>query len=100
MARKRRYHPEFVADLKPAIDYYDGISASVGNRFRDSIRQRIEDVTDRPESFAPIANQVRAALLPGFPFVLLFEVHSQFVGILRIVHAASDTVGWFDRKFE
>jgi len=100
MAKIRRFHPGFAADLKPATEYYDAISVFVGGRFRDSVRQRIADLTDRPESFAPIHEKIRSILLTDFPYVILFEIHDQFVGILRIVHAASDPQGWFGRKFE
>ncbi len=54
MARTRRYHPLVGEDLAAAVRYYDEISVDLGNRFRASVRERIEIVTHRPDSFGPV----------------------------------------------
>ncbi len=99
MAKKRRYHPLVANDLSSATEYYDGISGELGNRFRDSVRNRLRAVSARPESFAIIHDQMRAALVDRFPYVLIFEDQADSVAILGIFHAASDQQGWFTRSY-
>lgn len=99
MARTRRYHPRVADDLAGTVKHYDGVSVELGNRFRDSVRQRFGSITDFPESYACIHQKIRAAMLSRFPYVVLFELREEVVAILGIFHAASDQTGWFERTF-
>ncbi len=44
----RRYHPQFVADLRIATSYYDDISINLGNRLRATIQKHLELISDSP----------------------------------------------------
>jgi plasmid stabilization system protein ParE len=98
MAKIRRFHPLAAADISKAIAYYDDVSIDLGNRFRDSIRQRFESITEFPESYGKIRDPLRAAMISRFPYVILFEQVDEAVVILGVFHAASDCEGWFERK--
>ena len=98
MAKLRRYHPLVADDLAAATAHYDEISVDLGNRFRASLRDRIDTITERPDSFGRIHDQYRIALLEQFPYVILFEHDNETVAILGIFHAASDPSGWFGRR--
>ena len=98
MARTRRYHPQFADDLAAAVAYYDNISDELGNRFRAAVRSRIETITERPDSFGRIHQELRATLIDRFPYVLLFEHEKNAVSIVGIFHAASDRQRWFERS--
>ncbi len=98
MARMRRYHPLVADDLATAVSYYDDISVDLGNRFRASVRDLIATITDRPDSYGRIHEQLRVALVNRFPYVILFEHEIESVAILGIFHAASDRKGWFERS--
>ena len=98
MARTRRYHPFIADDLAAAVAYYDDISVDLGNRFRTSVRNRIETITERPDSFGRIHEHLRAAMLDRFPYVVLFEYANDTVVILGMFHAASDRERWFERS--
>jgi hypothetical protein len=98
MARTRHYHPLVADDLAAAVAHYDGISVDLGNRFRVSVRNRIDTVSERPESFGRIHEQLRAAMVDRFPYVILFEYEKDTVSILGIFHAASDRGPWFERS--
>ncbi len=47
----RRYHPQFVADLRIAASYYDDISINLGNRLRATIQKHLELISDSPVGF-------------------------------------------------
>jgi hypothetical protein len=57
----------------------------------------IANITDRPDSYGRIHEELRAAMVHRFPYVILFEHHPEFVVILGLFHAASDRAGWFER---
>ncbi|MCA9173812.1 MAG: type II toxin-antitoxin system RelE/ParE family toxin [Planctomycetales bacterium] len=98
MASQLRVHPQTVEDLSSSTAYFDEISDRVGKRFRDAIRDRLHAIAERPESFARVHDQQRAALVNGFPYVILFEYSDSFVTVLGVFHAASDQSGWFTRS--
>ena len=98
MANVRRYHPLVADDLSAAASYYDEISPDLGNRFRASVRARLCDVADRPESFGRLQGEMRVAILDRFPYVMIFENRNTHISILGVFHAASDQNGWFDRS--
>ena len=100
MGRQRRSHPLFVDDLSSATAYYDKISVKLGNRFRDVIRQRMAAITDKPELFGRIHDEIRASMVDRFPYVILYEIQGNAVVMLGIHHAASDQGGWFERSSE
>jgi plasmid stabilization system protein ParE len=97
MGRSRTYHPAVADDLKSATRYYDAISTDLGNRFRDVIRSRLQDVRNRPESFGVVRDEFRAAGVRRFPYVILFTVDDERVLVVGIFHAHSDQQGWFAR---
>lgn len=97
MARKRRYHPDVAGDLKSAVSYYDDINVDLGNRLRASVRDLFTAITNRPDSYGKIHDELRVALLKRFPYVILFEHHADHVAILGIFHAASDPKDWLKR---
>jgi plasmid stabilization system protein ParE len=98
MAEIRRYHPLVADDLAEAVGYYDDISVDLGNRFRASLRSRLETITERPDSFGRIHQEMRAAMLDRFPYVVLFEHMRGAILILGLFHAASDRERWFERE--
>ena len=98
MASQLRFHPDTSADLVSFTAYYDEISQQVGGRFRDAIRDQFKAIVERPESFACIHNQQQAALMHGFPYVVVFEKSDDFIIVLGVFHAASDQSGWFTRS--
>ena len=98
MASQLRFHPDTSADLSSSAAYYDEISQQVGGRFRDAIKDQFKAIVERPESFACIHNEQRAAVVHGFPYVIVFEKSDDFVIVLGVFHAASDQSGWFTRS--
>jgi plasmid stabilization system protein ParE len=99
MGKEPRYHPLVAEDLASAVKQYDNISVDLGNRFRASVRSRVRFITDHPESYARIHEQLRVAMVERFPYVVVYEQEEGAVAILGVFHAASDRESWFQRVF-
>ena len=95
-----RFHPLVVSDLVSACDHYDAVSSALGSRFRRLVREKIQAVAERPESFGEIGGGFRGALVDRFPYVIVYTASDGTVSIFGIRHAASDRSTWFDRTFE
>jgi hypothetical protein len=74
MAKFSRFHPLVADDLSFATGYYNDVASDLGNRFRNSVRQRLKSIQDCPESYGVIHQQIRAVILSRFPYVILFEL--------------------------
>lgn len=76
----------------------DQISAELGNRFRAAIDERFDSIELNPESYELARGTIRAAMVGGFPYVVLFERDDGVATVLSVVHAASDPTKWGHRK--
>ena len=58
-------------DLLDAVDYYNGISIALSNRFRENVDQRLSDIASNPEMFPFDFPPVRFAKIDRFPYLIL-----------------------------
>jgi len=100
MVRIRRFHPDFPKDLRDAAHHFDGISAILGQRFRQAVRETLEFITANPDLYARFAGEVRAAKLKKFPYVLLYVREAAHVDFIALVIGHSDRLNWFERVHE
>jgi hypothetical protein len=73
MAEQLRFQPSVADDLREAIKWYDDISLVLGNRFRNELDSRSDDIHDRPKTFGYLFSEVRCARLRRFPHLILFR---------------------------
>ena len=94
---KRRYHPEFPTDLRTAIRHFDLISTALGERFRNTMREKLAFIAENPEAYAKLSGEIRGARLPRFPYVILYTWERDRVYFISLVLGSSDRKTWFDR---
>jgi len=93
----KRFHRLFPTDIAMATRYYDRISVDLGNRFRDCVRNRLESIGDRPESFGFVRQALRVAMIEGFPCIVVFRLMGPVVLVAGLYHASSDPNRWLAR---
>ncbi len=98
MADAVRFHPLVAVDLKAATAWYDAIEIDLGNRFRQSVNERLDSVELYPESYGIAQGTLRVALISGFPYLLLFEWALDSPEVVGIFHSALDPAKWQRRK--
>lgn len=67
MAHKLILNPHIPGDLVEALDYYAPMSLELANRFRQRVKNRLDDVAERPESFPFDIPPIRFARIERFP---------------------------------
>lgn len=98
MAHKLRFHSAIPDDLVNALDYYDRVSNTLGNRFRENIDRRLDDIVNNPEAFAFDVPPVQFAKIDRLPYLIFFAVKSEVARILAIVHGTSNPEKWRTRR--
>jgi hypothetical protein len=77
MVNTLRFHPLVSEDLKAAMSWYDGVGPDLGNRFREAVEVRFDSIEAYPESYGRLVDQLRAARIAGFPYLVIFEFNSK-----------------------
>jgi len=98
VAHRLRFHPSIPDDLANALDYYDGVSHMLSNRFRKSVDQRLDNIAQNPEIFPFDVSPIRFAKVGRFPYLIFFVVKPKFISIIAIVHGAADPNKWRSRE--
>ncbi len=101
MTHVERFDPDFANDVIDATSYYDAISAALGNLFRDALRETLREtlreVRQRPLSFGFTRQPSRGAMLPKFPYVVIFRVTETPLIYGGCFHSSSDPARWRER---
>ncbi|HRI65248.1 MAG TPA: type II toxin-antitoxin system RelE/ParE family toxin [Polyangium sp.] len=86
-----RLDPEALTELREAAGWYKERSPKVARRFVENVRELARKIARRPLQFPqlsdpPIEPPVRRALVPGFPYALVFVVNGSSVHVVAVVH--------------
>lgn len=100
MADPLRFHPLVADDLEAAIEWYENISADLGNRFRQAVDARLDSIEMHPDSFSLVHESLRVAMVDGFPYLITYRLRDRDTAaeILGVFHAASDPEKWRRRS--
>ena len=92
MARRLRFHPLVADDISAAIDWYEGRSVGLGERFRSAVDARFDDIIAAPEMFPRAFDDAdfQFARIRKFPYLVLFRVRPNAVHVVGLFHSATD----------
>lgn len=94
--------PEAVAELIEAASWYETRQPGLAVKFLQEIDQAQHAIQSRPLSFPRLANtavdlEIRRALLPRFPYALVFLELQTEIRVLAIAHAKRHPDYWLNR---
>jgi len=88
--------PEARVDLASASAWYANQAPGLGQRFLAVVRQQLLQIRSRPGSFPPFHQQTRRALVPRFPYgvVYLVQPEQNRIIVLAVLHCGRDPRLW------
>lgn len=94
--------PEAVVELAEAASWYETCQPGLAIRFIQEIGQAQHAIQSRPLSFPRLADtasdlEIRRALLPRFPYALVFLELPTEIRILAVAHAKRHPDYWLNR---
>lgn len=97
-----RLTAEALSELNEAALWYDRRSRGLGTELLDDVERALSRVEALPESFPclrdlPEELGVRRALLPRFPYALVFIVTSEEIRVIAVAHTKRRARYWLDR---
>ena len=97
-----RFAPEIPAELAEAVRWYETRRDGLGSEFLDEVDATLPLLATRSRSFPRLQDvdptlEIRRALLPRFPFALVFLVREDEIRVLAVAHAKRRPGYWLSR---
>jgi len=78
MIYKTEFHEDVAHDYKEAYTWYEKQKEGLGNRFLEAVKRKIEQISERPESFSQKSRKgYREAKVDIFPYLIIYKVYKQ-----------------------
>ncbi len=80
--------------LNAARDWYDEQRDGLGFSFLVAVEQKLEVIEAFPTRFGVQFDNVRIAIVDGFPYLILFRVGPKNIRVISIFHTSRDPRVW------
>jgi plasmid stabilization system protein ParE len=94
---------EAEAELDVAAAWYDDQREGLGDELLLAVREALFVIGEAPESWPrwpeapPRSPPIRRFVLPRFPYSIAYQVYSDFVSVLALVHGHRKPLYWIGR---
>jgi plasmid stabilization system protein ParE len=100
--RPVRLQPEAAAELAEAAAWYEAQQPGLGSSLLDEVERLLPALGERPSAFARLIDTapdlgLRRALLPRFPFGVVFLQTAEEIRIVAVAHAKRQPGYWLHR---
>ena len=91
------YLPGARDDIDDAFVHYERQRAGLGARFADALQEHIRRIQNNPALYGVVYQDVRAALIKRFPYVVYHRIESDRILIVAVQHGRRDWSNWQSR---
>jgi toxin ParE1/3/4 len=89
--------PEAEADIQETHDTLEQSQAGLGGQFAARLREVLERIESMPELYGVVWQDVRAARLRKFRYVVYYVVFADRAEVLAVMHGSRDATAWQSR---
>ena len=86
-----------LADLSEAEEWYSKEASALGARFVRSFEAQLERICRNPYKYPRVYLNLRRAVMPDFPYNVLFAAEDGWVTVVACVHQRRDPKDWQER---
>ena len=97
MSSPVRLLPEAKAEFDEATDWYEARRAGLGVTFVTRVREVIDGVADDPQLHMSVYLDIRRAVVPKFPYVILYREEPGEVVVVSVFHTSRNPSIWKSR---
>lgn len=80
------HHPDAEAELIEAAKFYEGRVPGLGARFLDSVQHAISVISEAPDRWRVVDEDVRCYLISRFPYAIYYRAHADELRVLAFKH--------------
>jgi toxin ParE2 len=93
-----QFDPKAQLELEEAIAYYDSINRQLADRFLNSFELSLNRITQFPNAWTPLLQNVRRCHIDGFPYAIVYKFENDLILILAIMHLQRKPNYWIDKN--
>lgn len=100
MKYKVRLLPDAYLDVKEVIDWYNNSRNGLGKRFYESLKSKLNTISNNPLQFQFSYRESRSALIDKFPYQIHFSVKEleKLVIVFAITHTSRNPRIWKEKS--
>jgi plasmid stabilization system protein ParE len=92
-----RLRPEAEDDLTEAATWYESQRAGLGQQFLDEVLVALDTIAEMPLMHTVIYRNTRRAWMRRFPFGIFYQVDSEGVVVIAVIHGSRHPRRWQGR---
>ena|SRR5581483_1355652 len=85
------------AEFDDAADWYEQRRAGLGTAFTAAVQGLLDQIAAQPDFYPQVYQDVREALVSGYPYCVYDREESSRVLVLSVFHTARDPAIWQGR---
>ena len=85
-------------DATTAAEFYESRRRGLGEEFLAAVDAVLEDLVEHPMRHRVVRGSWRQALLPRFPYCVIYRVEADRIFVLAILHGRRDPAVWKGRQ--
>jgi toxin ParE1/3/4 len=94
---KIKYHPEASKDIDEAFEWYDSQKSGLGLKFISEAEATVYRILNFPELHPLVFKNLRRAILPIFPYGVIYSVESDTIEVYALAHLHRLPLYWKKR---
>ncbi len=94
---KYLYHPEALAEYADAALYFEERAPGLGTDFTIEVEDAIQQVTQAPDRWRCVDEDIHRFLVRRFPYGILYTVEDEYVLIVAVMHLSREPGYWRHR---
>lgn len=91
------FHPEAEEEFSAAIEYYEERETGLGYDFSVEVFTAIHNITNHPDAWPVVEEDIRRCLVNRFPFGVLYSIEPNGIFIIAVMHQRRRPGYWKER---
>ena len=92
------FHPEALAELEEAADFYAERQQGLGVRYLDAVHSAIRRILEDPSRCRRFDGDIRRYLVHVFPYAMLYTFERDWIYIIAVMHCSREPGYWKSRR--
>ena len=90
--------PAAAAEVETAYRWYEKERAGLGTEFLEAVDNLVRTITENPERFPVIREDIRRAVLRRFPYSIFYRIVSGHIVVIASFHGKRNLKVWRGRE--
>lgn len=95
MSRRVLFRPDVLTDIAESTAWYRTRGWALGEEFAEVLDTCLETISEHPLRYPVLSENVHRAVLPRFPYSVIYEVTEEEIIVLACLHGRRNLRRWW-----